>query len=242
MKLELSAHNMLMFRNSSHFGLNVVYRREDGSIGWVDPRGLRHMNDTTCSGTHPANRRLFLAEIAPDPDNGVQPRGKPGCQLASPPNSQPPPSSVARAGSIRVSRNRPKCGTGMPTTCESGAPSGGCQDSAHYAAMTDDNLGVVENSACRSGCPSIDATRAPFAANDSPCRRLQCPVSRMTSCATGPPETCVPDRGNRLILPVAKIHFLQAPHLPRDLKGVQLCASKSAVCRARKRGETCHAA
>jgi|TARA_B100000927_G_scaffold77345_1_gene61589 ribosomal subunit interface protein len=44
MKLELSAHNMLMFRNSSHFGLNVVYRREDGSIGWVDPRGLRHMN------------------------------------------------------------------------------------------------------------------------------------------------------------------------------------------------------
>ena len=44
MKLELSAHNMLMFRNSSHFGLNVVHRREDGSIGWVDPRGLRHMH------------------------------------------------------------------------------------------------------------------------------------------------------------------------------------------------------
>lgn len=45
MKLELSAHNMLMFRNSSHFGLNVVHRREDGSIGWVDPRGLRHMDN-----------------------------------------------------------------------------------------------------------------------------------------------------------------------------------------------------
>ena len=43
-KLEQSAHKMLMFRNSSHCGLNVVYRREDGSIGWVDPRGLRHMN------------------------------------------------------------------------------------------------------------------------------------------------------------------------------------------------------
>ncbi|HBD51275.1 MAG TPA: ribosome-associated translation inhibitor RaiA, partial [Alphaproteobacteria bacterium] len=40
MKLELSEDNMLMFRNSSHFGLNVVYRRGDGSIGWVDPRGL----------------------------------------------------------------------------------------------------------------------------------------------------------------------------------------------------------
>ena len=44
MKLELSEDNMLMFRNSSHFGLNVVYRRGDGSIGWVDPRGLREMH------------------------------------------------------------------------------------------------------------------------------------------------------------------------------------------------------
>lgn len=44
MKLELSEDNMLMFRNSSHSGLNVVYRRGDGFIGWVDPRGLRDMH------------------------------------------------------------------------------------------------------------------------------------------------------------------------------------------------------
>jgi ribosomal subunit interface protein len=44
MKLELSEAPMLMFRNAVHFGLNVVHRRGDGSIGWVDPRGARHLN------------------------------------------------------------------------------------------------------------------------------------------------------------------------------------------------------
>ena len=44
MKLELSESPMLMFRNASHFGLNVVHRRNDGSIGWIDPRGVRHLN------------------------------------------------------------------------------------------------------------------------------------------------------------------------------------------------------
>ena len=44
MKLELSEAPMLMFRNAAHFGLNVVHRREEGSIGWIDPRGVRHLN------------------------------------------------------------------------------------------------------------------------------------------------------------------------------------------------------
>lgn len=43
MRLELGDTPMLMFRNASHFGLNVVHRREDGSIGWVDPRGARRL-------------------------------------------------------------------------------------------------------------------------------------------------------------------------------------------------------
>jgi hypothetical protein len=34
---------MLMFRNASHFGLNVVQLRDDGSIGWIDPRGARRL-------------------------------------------------------------------------------------------------------------------------------------------------------------------------------------------------------
>lgn len=30
----------LMFRNRAHGGLNVVYRRPDGNVGWIDPQGL----------------------------------------------------------------------------------------------------------------------------------------------------------------------------------------------------------
>lgn len=37
MRLDLSGQNALMFRNASHEGLNMVYRRGDGNIGWVDP-------------------------------------------------------------------------------------------------------------------------------------------------------------------------------------------------------------
>ena len=29
------------FRNRAHGGLNMVYRRGDGNIGWIDPRGNR---------------------------------------------------------------------------------------------------------------------------------------------------------------------------------------------------------
>ena len=41
MRLELSTQSSLMFRNSNHLGLNMVYRRTDDTIGWVDPRGNR---------------------------------------------------------------------------------------------------------------------------------------------------------------------------------------------------------
>ncbi len=36
MHLELSELNVLVFRNSSHLNVNVVYRRPDGQIGWID--------------------------------------------------------------------------------------------------------------------------------------------------------------------------------------------------------------
>ena len=47
MRLELGGSTMLMFRNASHFGLNVVHLRDDGSIGWIDPRGARHLANHT---------------------------------------------------------------------------------------------------------------------------------------------------------------------------------------------------
>lgn len=37
MRMDLTATPALMFRNSAHGGLNVIYRRTDGHIGWVDP-------------------------------------------------------------------------------------------------------------------------------------------------------------------------------------------------------------
>lgn len=37
MQLDLSEAPALVFRNSAHGEVNVVYRRADGHIGWVDP-------------------------------------------------------------------------------------------------------------------------------------------------------------------------------------------------------------
>ena len=37
MQMELAGAPVLVFRNESKEGLNVVYRREDGNIGWIDP-------------------------------------------------------------------------------------------------------------------------------------------------------------------------------------------------------------
>ncbi len=39
MRLELSGLPAMMFRNAGHKGLNMVYVRPDGNIGWVDPDG-----------------------------------------------------------------------------------------------------------------------------------------------------------------------------------------------------------
>jgi ribosomal subunit interface protein len=41
MRLDLSEATALMFRNRAHGGLNMIYRRGDGNVGWVDPRGNR---------------------------------------------------------------------------------------------------------------------------------------------------------------------------------------------------------
>ncbi len=39
MRLDLSEATAIMFRNSAHGGLNMIYRRGDGNVGWVDPHG-----------------------------------------------------------------------------------------------------------------------------------------------------------------------------------------------------------
>lgn len=37
MRMELGELPALMFRNRAHGGMNLVYRRADGNVGWVDP-------------------------------------------------------------------------------------------------------------------------------------------------------------------------------------------------------------
>jgi ribosomal subunit interface protein len=38
MRLDLGDQPALMFRHAGHGGLNLVYRRPDGNIGWIDPQ------------------------------------------------------------------------------------------------------------------------------------------------------------------------------------------------------------
>ena len=37
MQMELAGAPVLVFRNENKDGVNVVYRRDDGNIGWIDP-------------------------------------------------------------------------------------------------------------------------------------------------------------------------------------------------------------
>ena len=39
MRLDLAELPALMFRNRAHGGLNMIYRRQDGNVGWIDPVG-----------------------------------------------------------------------------------------------------------------------------------------------------------------------------------------------------------
>lgn len=51
MRLDLANLPVLMFQNRSHGGLNIVYRRADGNVGWIDPQG------NPAAGNPPAGRR-----------------------------------------------------------------------------------------------------------------------------------------------------------------------------------------
>ncbi len=37
MQMDLVESSVLVFRNASHGRINIVYRRNDGNIGWIDP-------------------------------------------------------------------------------------------------------------------------------------------------------------------------------------------------------------
>lgn len=41
MTLDMTDERILMFRNAGNDALNVVYRRDDGNIGWIDAGGVK---------------------------------------------------------------------------------------------------------------------------------------------------------------------------------------------------------
>lgn len=40
MQMELAGAPVLVFRNEGNKGINVVYRRDDGNVGWIDPASV----------------------------------------------------------------------------------------------------------------------------------------------------------------------------------------------------------
>jgi len=38
--MEFSGAPVVVFRNPKHEGINVIYRRHDGNISWIDPDGF----------------------------------------------------------------------------------------------------------------------------------------------------------------------------------------------------------
>lgn len=46
MQLDLAESPVIVFKNAAHGRLNIVYRRRDGHIGWIDPAAERHDSGT----------------------------------------------------------------------------------------------------------------------------------------------------------------------------------------------------
>lgn len=51
MRMDLADVQVLLFRNRSHGELNLVYRRSDGNIGWIDPALRSSRSDRRRSGS-----------------------------------------------------------------------------------------------------------------------------------------------------------------------------------------------
>ncbi len=41
MQMEIAGQELLVFRNPTHGGVNVIHKRADGNIGWIDPRNIK---------------------------------------------------------------------------------------------------------------------------------------------------------------------------------------------------------
>jgi len=46
MKMDISDLPFVIFRHGNNQSLNIVYRRDDGNIGWIDPEQITASNNT----------------------------------------------------------------------------------------------------------------------------------------------------------------------------------------------------
>jgi ribosomal subunit interface protein len=51
LQLDLTDEPFLVFRNAANGGINVVYRRKDGNIGWIDPAPSQGTRAVRAAGT-----------------------------------------------------------------------------------------------------------------------------------------------------------------------------------------------
>jgi ribosomal subunit interface protein len=63
MQMDLSDRPFVVFRNASHGEINVVYRRDDGNIGWIDPAGL--LRSSSAAVAHGKKRSSSAAVAQP---------------------------------------------------------------------------------------------------------------------------------------------------------------------------------
>ncbi len=76
MQMDLSDRTFVVFRNARHGEINVVYRRDDGNIGWIDPAGpLRSERRSGRARSGPRRRasgarRIFARSSLPRPADG----------------------------------------------------------------------------------------------------------------------------------------------------------------------------
>lgn len=64
MQMDLSDRPFVLFRNASHGEINVVYRRDDGNIGWIDPAGpLRSSGEAVAQQKKSRSNRETVAQL-----------------------------------------------------------------------------------------------------------------------------------------------------------------------------------
>ena len=71
MELDMTGAPVMVFRHASHGRVNLVYRRADGNVGWIDPPAMpcRHERPLTGRMAVPINRRLHQQPRShPPPD------------------------------------------------------------------------------------------------------------------------------------------------------------------------------